>query len=295
MLNENKWWRIWRIDAVLVMVAVLAGICGAVLSGQYLTARAAATEAGLRNRYESRQVVVAATDMAQGEQLDVARLAVRSMPKDFLPADAVPAERAAELIGGHMTIPIKRGSPVVPAAVSRGSGVRSLSATLAGERRALTIPVDQVNAQAGNLQPGDWVDLYYSRSNGGDAILMPLLQRVEILAAGSVLLGPPARQADPDQNFSTITLGLTATDAARVLLAQSSGSLSVVLRSRTDEGVVAPAVLHSSDLTRPSRPVRVSSSESRIELLVGGGGDLMPTRAWVPAGREQSTQPGDAS
>lgn len=285
MLNDNKWWqRIWRIDALLILVAMLAGIGGALLSGKYLTARAAATEASLRSRYESTQVVVAAADMAQGERLDVTRLAVRSMPKDFLPADAVPARRAAELIGSHTTIPIRRGSPVVTAAVSHGGQTRSLSAVLSTERRALTIPVDQVNSLAGNLQPGDWVDLYYSRSSGSGTTLMPLLQRVEILAAGAALQGSSVREAEPEQNFSTITLGLTAADAARVLLAQHSGSLSVVLRSRTDEAVIAPALLHSNDLTRPVRPARVNYSEARIELLVGGSGDLTPERSWVPAG-----------
>jgi Flp pilus assembly protein CpaB len=41
---------------------------------------------------------------------------------------------------------------------------------LAGEQKALTIAVDQVNSQAGNLMPGDWVDLYYSRSEGDGAM-----------------------------------------------------------------------------------------------------------------------------
>lgn len=285
MLKDSKWWRrIWRVDALLGLVAILAGVGGALLSGRYLTARAAATEASLRSRYESTQVVVAAADMAQGEELDVTRLAVRSMPKDFLPADAVPAQRAAELIGGHTAIPIRRGSPVVPSAVSHGEQTRSLSAVLSADRRALTIPVDQVNSLAGNLQPGDWVDLYYSRSSGGGTTLMPLLQRVEVLATGSTLLGASVRDAESDRNFGTITLGLTIADAARVLLAQNSGSLSVVLRSRKDEALIAPAVLHSSDLTRSARPARINSSEARVELLVGGSGDLTPARSWVPTG-----------
>ncbi|MEO6078689.1 MAG: Flp pilus assembly protein CpaB [Steroidobacteraceae bacterium] len=297
-MNYRNWWR-WKVraDAVLLMVAILAGITGAVLSGRFLGAKAAATEATLRERYEAKAVVVAAADLPRGEPLDATRLAVRKMPKEFLPEDAVPVERAGELIGARTAIQIRRGTPVVQAALHTGSPPQRLSMVLAGERRALTIAVDQANSQAGNLAPGDWVDLYYSRSSGGDAVLAPLLQHVEVLATGAALLGDDA-DADsrvPERNFGTITLGLSATDAVRVVLAQQSGSLSVVLRASTDTSQISSEPRSSRELlVRPSRSRNVPG-DSRVEVLIGGSGGLTPEQSWLAVGQGRLAASGDPS
>jgi pilus assembly protein CpaB len=298
MLNNRKWWQ-WmlRMDAVLLVVALLAGVAGAVLAARFLGARAAATEADLRGRYEARAVVVAAADLPEGEPLDAAHLAARRMPREFLPADAVPVERAAELIGARTAIAIRRGTPVVQAALRSGYQPPRLSKVLDGERRALTIAVDQVGSQAGNLEPGDWVDLYYSRSDDGDAVLVPLLQRVEVLAAGAALLTDAAGtgSAAPERNFSTITLGLSGADAARIVLAQQSGSLSVVLRSPQDMSQMPTVPLSSRDLFARTPRTRSAAGDTRVELLIGGKGGLSPERSWLSVGQGRSATSGDPS
>ncbi len=298
MPNMNKWWR-WkfRTDAVLLLAAILAGTAAAVMAGRFLGARAKATEASLQGRYEAKAVVVAAADLSQGESLDATRLAVRKMPKEFLPLDAVPADRAAELIGAHTAIRIRRGTPVVPAALRSHAQSPSLASVLAGEQRALTIAVDQVNSQAGNLLPGDWVDLYYSRSEGNGATLVPLLQRVAVLAAGSELhlksndMDPPLE----DRQYSTITLGLSATDAARVILAQQSGSLSVVLRSPDDQSQLPAEPRSSHELLRRTGQKPEVSGSARVEVLVGGSGGLVPERSWLAVGQSRTSTAGDAT
>ena len=297
MENNRNWWQ-WlvRLDTALLLVALSAGIAGAILSARYLSARASATEASLRGRFATRAVVVAAADIAAGELLDSTRLAVRRVPKEFLPVDAVPAEQASALIGGKTAIAIHRGTPVVPAALRETHDPRRLSTILEGERRALTIAVDQVNSQAGNLMPGDWVDLFFSRSTDGDAMLVPLLQHVEILAAGVSLLGEngDAGLADSEGGFSTITLGVSADDAARVVLAQQSGNVSVVLRASGDSSLISTVPRSSRDFLRPA-PKSRAPVDTRIEVLVGGSGGLLPERSWMTVGQGRSAAAGDAS
>jgi pilus assembly protein CpaB len=298
MENDRKWWRrLVRLDTALLLVALIAGVAGAVLSAQYLSSTASATEASLRNRYETRPVVVAAADLAAGESLDSTRLAVRQVPKEFLPDDAVTAERASVLIGGRTAIAIQRGTPVVTAALRENRDPRRLASILNGETRALTIAVDQVNSQAGNLLPGDWIDLYYSRSTDSDAMLVPLLQRVEILATGVSVLGEPGNSqfTEADGGFSTITLGLSADDAARVVLAQQSGSVSVVLRAPGDVTPISMEPRSSRDLLRPARKPRTAPDDARIEVLVGGKGELLPERSWMGVGQARPVAGGDAS
>jgi pilus assembly protein CpaB len=172
-----------------------------------------------------------------------------------------------------------------------------LASLLDGATRALTIAVDQVNSQAGNLLPGDWIDLYYSRSTDSDSVLVPLLQRVEILATGVSLLGEPGnRQFDEaDGGFSTITLGLSADDAVRVVLAQQSGNVSVVLRAPGDTAPISMDPRSSRDLLRPARKIRTTPDDARIEVLVGGKGELLPERSWMGVGQARPVSAGDAS
>lgn len=294
--DKDRWRALLRMDALLMVVAVVAGVTGIWLSSRFLQAKAAATEAGLRTRYEARAVVVAAADLPQGETLDAARLAVRNMPREFLPEDAVPAERAAELIGGRTAIAIRRGTPVVSAALRADDQVQRLSAVLGEEQRALTIAVDEVNSQAGNLLPGDRVDLLYSRSDGGEAVLVPLLQHVEVLATGAALLGENLVEgAASGRGFGTITLRLSPDDAARVVLAQQSGSLSVVLRSSADSKEISSDLRNSRNLLRKPAQKRSAGGESRVELLVGGNGGLSPDQSWLSIGHGSTAVAGDAS
>jgi len=282
--DRKGWRRLLQLDSVLLLVAVTAGICGAALSARYLRANAEKVEAGLRNRYETRAVVVAATDLAAGEALDATRLAVRRVPGEYLPEDAVPSERASELLGRPTAIAIRRGTPVVAAALQKSREAPRLASILDGERRALTIAVDEVNSQAGNLQPGDWVDLYYSQATNGDSVVIPLLQHVEILAAGASLLGDGNPGfADAGRGYSTLTLGLSADDAARVVLAQQSGNVSVILRATGDASQVPANPRSSRDFLRRPAGAR-PRADARVELLVGGNGALQPERSWLEVG-----------
>jgi pilus assembly protein CpaB len=270
-----------RLDVMLTLVGIVAGVAGSLLAGRYLAATAAASEARAAQRYQLREVVVASTDVAQGDRLDGGNLAVRKVPRDFLPPDVITAERAAEVVGTRTMIGLSRGTPVVAAALESGIAVRSLSAVLAPDERALTVTVDDVNSHAGAIVVGDEVDLYYGRREAGDAVLVPLLQKVPVLAVGSFA----GVDGITSHAYGTITLRVAAAEAPRVLLAQQAGELSVLLRSPTDQAIL-PASLRSSRelLTRP--PGAVASRG--IELLTGGSGALIPERTWLAVGQGRS-------
>lgn len=266
-------WRRWlRADVALTLVAVVAGTGGAVLAGQYLTERASAAERQLAGRYAGREVVVAATDLPRGAVLSATNLAARSVPQAYLPADAVPASRAGQLLGARVAIDIKRGTPIVSAALAEGASAAKLSDVLGGDERALTVSVDDLNSQAGGLRPGDRVDLYYSERAGGGALLVPLLQQVEILGVGeSFAVGGEVGR----RSFSTVTLRVRVDEAPKVLLAQHAGDLSVLLRSPADTNPVPVVVRSSNELLRAPVPRR---QVSQVELLVGGQGEQVPAR-----------------
>lgn len=276
--------RLLRQDAMLVGLALGCGVGGAWLARHYLDARVAAAEAQLASRYTPRAVVVAAGDVAAGEVLQQAKLAARSMPQEFLPPDAVPVERAGELLGGKVAIDIRRGTPIVPAALRADATASRLSTRLGAGERALTVPVDEVSSHAGAVAVGDRVDVYYrpGNSGSGQALLMPLLQQVEVLATGTSFLPEDGSEATADRHYGTVTLRVAEADAARLLLAQAAGELALLLRAPGDAGSQAAVLRSSRELlqTRPASPARRAGTE----VLTGGSGGTEPVRTWLSVG-----------
>lgn len=287
---QRRWRHLASPNALMGVMAIVTGIAGAVLAGRYIQTRALAAETALRQRYETRQVIVAAADLSAGDPLSQSRLAARAMPKEFLPPDAIPAGQAAGLIGTHASIDIRRGTPIVRAALQSMPTRQTLSSLLTEGRRALTIPVNEVNSLAGSLEAGDRVDLYFSRNQGGAAALVPLLESVEVLATGPLT----ERHDTQDADFNTVTLALNAADAARVVLAQESGSISVVLRARSDVSGNGPLPGSSRELWSGALRSRPDATP-QVELLVGGNGGLVPDRSWLAPGKSLSANGNDQS
>lgn len=279
-MDENvSGWRRWlRPDVMLVALAVAAGTAGTMLASRYLAQRAAAAEAQVAQRYAGQEVVVASVDVARGMPLSADNMAVRSIPRDFVPPDAVPAARAGELLGAVTAVDVARGMPIVPAVLAERRTATRLSAVLSVHERALTLAVDELDSQAGGLRAGDRVDLYYTQRSSGGVQLVPLLQQVEILGVGDSFL---SQDGTYPRSFATVTLRVKTLDAPRVLLAQHAGDLSVLLRSRDDLEVQPPVVRNSSELLR--QPV-ARRDNAQIELLIGGAGEQVPQRRLISAG-----------
>lgn len=282
---QGGWKRLLNADALLALLAVGAGIGGSVLADRYLDAREAASEARVAGRYTTRQVVVAASDLPRGELLAAGSLAARAMPSGFVPADAVPVEQAQALLGTRTSIPIRRGTPVVAGAVQADGQVLRLSSVLASGERALTISVDETGSQAGALRPGDAIDLFYSRNDGGESLLVPLLQQVEILAVGATTSAAAFDDGEATQRlYATITLRVDESAVPRILLAQQSGQIGIVLRAGSGGRLIDSAVRSSRELLR-AQPSSTVGTRSGVELLVGGNGGQAPQRSWLQFGR----------
>ena len=268
------------------IAAVAAGATAAWLGARYLHQRAGELELETRERYSPAPYIVASRDVDRGQLIDQSLLAIRSIPRSFAPVDAVAPEAASSLIGARAAIAIRRGTPVVQAALARAATRTRLSETLPVGMRALTIEVDQVNSISGHLAAGDWVDLYYSRARGSGALLAPLMQRVQVLATGDVTQPLDALPAAVDlHEFSSLTLLVSAEDAQRIVLAEQTGRITVLLRRPEDEHRVISRPVDSTNLLLPTgmRDSRDHPRSQPVELLVGGNGGT-PARSWLVPG-----------
>ena len=273
-------------NVLLGVAAVLAGALAAWLGARQLNHRIASKELEVSRRFVTAPYIVASRDVPRGQKLDASLLSIRSMPRAFAPADALAPDDASLLIGGRTAVGIRRGTPVVQAAVLPPTAGERLSETLPDGLRALTIQVDQLNAISGHLEAGDRVDLYYSRTRGTGAVLVPLLQKVRVLATGEVT-ETQVRSRSAEQlptEFSSVTLLVTATDAQRVVLAEQTGDLTLLLRGTADEGLLEPRTFNSSELLKPVQASqRHRPSVPPVELLIGGNG-ITPSRSWLVPG-----------
>lgn len=277
--------RLFQSNLLLGIAALGAGLLAAWLGSRHLSQRAAALEREVRRQYAPSQFVVASRDLPQGQRLDASLLSVRSMPKAFAPVDALGPQDAGLLLGGRTAISLRRGTPVVQAALVPQAAREKLSEQVPDGMRAMTIQVDQLNAISGHLQAGDSVDLFYSRNRGVGAVLVPLMQRVPVLATGDLTQSELQQRPDEQREFSSVTLLLSALDAQRVVLAEQTGRLTVLLRRGTDSGLLERTTLDSAQLLAPARAlVRPGRAfNSKVELLTGGSGGI-PTRSWLQAG-----------
>jgi pilus assembly protein CpaB len=138
--------KLLSVNVVLAAVALVAGIGGANAARVYLQTRVDAVEASVALRYKTSAVVVASQDLGLGEVLTSDKLALRSMPRDFLPSSALTQERINGLIGRPLLAALKKGD-LLTVAVVQPLMPEALSQLLPVGKRAFTLSVDEVNSR----------------------------------------------------------------------------------------------------------------------------------------------------
>ena len=279
-------------NLLLAVASLGAGIAAFVLAHQYLQERVTTIEQAAASRFQTRPIVVAASPLAAGQTVEARHLAVRLMPATYLRSDVLTPEQAGNLLGRRMRHALAAGDVVVDTDLTAVETL-SLATQLPQGLRALTVPVDEVSAQAGLLRAGDLVDLYYSRQAGeGSALLQLLLQSVPVLATGKRIAQAAGQGATETTDFSTITLQLSPDDAARVLLAQRTGALTAVLRGGDDAQVQTLTVAHSRQLLPTARHAAMAlhstaAAPVALQVIAGGGAQVRSIQqilAELPAG-----------
>ncbi|MFT0531881.1 Flp pilus assembly protein CpaB [Castellaniella hirudinis] len=249
---------------ILGGLALGAGLLAALFLALHVRARVQQAEAQARLPMVER--IVAAHDLPMGTRLLPEHLAIRSFPAQWVGRDTVPVTRYADLEGQLLTTRLQAGDAFVAAHVRRPQA--SFSAQLAPGRRAITLPVDQVNALSGLLQPGDLIDLYVSFDHRRKRLTAPLLQGVLVLATGRETRLNEA--TGDDSSYSTVTLDAAPEDVVKLVAARQAGSLTAILRHpedaqadrRASRGDLAALLGVSAPAPKPARKAVILYGES---------------------------------
>jgi len=263
-----------RFQKSWVLLAVALGLGGLSAFGvkRYIEQHVAEVEE--RSKAQSTvKVLVPKGDLVKGAVLTAELVAVREVPSMWAHSNALTPAQFDRIEGQALAYPAVRGEMLLWSMLE-GQRPPAFSTRLPNGRRAITVPVDEVNSISGLLQPGDRIDLMVAAKKDSKSYLFPLLQNVTVLATGSQAVVSPDGKEGSKNIFSTITLDAAPEDARRVLAAREIGKLAAMLRSPGDNGVLA------------------STQQDALSLL-GLGGDNTSSGSSVPVlygGRNSNAQ-----
>jgi pilus assembly protein CpaB len=224
---------------IMLLLAIISGAIAVFLANTWLNNQNQhASVVAPPPAVETSTIVVAATDLGYGVQLQQETLREMPWPKNSVP-DGAFAKIADVLAGGRRVVlsPISPNEPVLKWKIS-GPGARaSLSAVVTEGMRAVAVRVNDVVGVGGFVLPGDRVDLLYTRNQNRDegASTDILIQNVRVLAIDQVA----DQKKDQPLVVKVVTLEVNSLDAQKIALAQTTGSLSLTLRAAGSLDVAA--------------------------------------------------------
>lgn len=212
-------------------------------------------------------IVVSSRNINEMETLDESMLQLMDMPINFVqPGHVTNLESAVGLVA---LAPIRKGEQILSNKIIKPGPVTGLSLQVTPEKRALTIPIDEMRGVAKLIKPGDRVDIIAAvdiRSSKGNARhIKTIMQDVVILATGLSVVNelPRLHEQKGNENyiknirsnsdFSSITIEAHPREIQDLvyILSTSPGSLFISLR-------------HPSDRLKP-----VLAKTTTIENLLG--------------------------
>lgn len=295
-------------NALLLVAALATGALAAFGARGYIAEQIAIERERLLPDAPKLQVIVAKRDLPRGEIVGAETMAVREVPRDYVPASAITPERFDGYAGARLVAPMRAGEPLLSGSVE-GADPATFSAKVRSGIRAITVGVDEVNSLSGMLQPGDRIDLLLSvRLPSGAAtplaqeVTRPLMQDLRVLATGRQVR-PGGDERNP-RAFTAITVEVTPRQAQKLVVAQRIGKLTAMLRNPEDRGALDAGPMDVYGLL-DMQPVPAAPPAPVVrppEVIMGGLGPLRPPAPAVTGGSvfaatagEHSTPSGTAS
>ena len=240
--------------ATLLAVAIVCGLIAAGLTVFYMEQIESKYRlAAQPPKLETQRVVMVRKNMLKGEKLREADIGALAIPVKYLPSNAVLAKDYKKVINRTLMLPVEGGRPVTWDLLT-GVNTDTFSDVIKQGRRAKSIKIKKIDSFDGLLRPGDIIDIMgtfamvdlgmpiSSSSKGSTDIVMPVLERVEVLEAARVDINGTRYEVKANKNsadgvnldFTLITLNLTPRQVARVEMANITGQISAVLRNALD-------------------------------------------------------------
>ncbi len=205
-----------------------------------------------KNLGAKKTIVRAKDDIAEMSTIYDTMLETVEIPANYVYPDTVSVPD--EIIGHVAAVPVKKGQLIMKNMLFTPGPDTGISLQVAPNKRAVTIPVDEIRGVAKLIRPGDRVDIVATVDVGKgqaqrrEAVI--LMQDVPILATGVSVVNniPRLMELDAsgknvtqtsltgDTRYSTVTIEASPKEAQDLiyLLATSPGNLFFTLRNPND-------------------------------------------------------------
>ena len=229
----------------VLIVAIILGIFASALIYFYLN--------GITTKLESTkftEVIVASKDIPKKTVITEMLLSKKKIAIDS--KHPLSVSKASALVGKVVLINITAGEEILTnQVINIGDSKEGLSFTIPDGKKAMAVAVDDITGVGGMLLPGDYVDVIATLASSGNNptnYTVVILQNTKILAVGSVLENIKNTSDTKPPEKRTVTLAITMDEALKLKMAIERGSISLMLRSPTDIGIIPQKPITSDDI-----------------------------------------------
>ena len=208
------------------------------------------------------KILVAKKALPVGTIIDAESLGFQAWPKELVQnayyAEGTPDSDVTKLLGTVVRNPITAGQPLTKGSLVGPDDRGFLAAALGPGMRAVTVPVSNTSGVAGFIFPGDRVDMVLTQdvAGGGDGpplkVSETIIRNVRVLATDQRTDSKNEEGKTVVKTFSTVTLEATPRISEKIAVAQSMGSLSLVLRSIADNTAELERAIAAGDVKVPA-------------------------------------------
>lgn len=222
----------------VLFIALALGLTAAAYAASWIKEQGAAATV---------QVVVAKRDLQMGTRLLPEMLETIAWPKAASIKD--PLTVLDQAVDRVIRIPVLRGEPLLLSKLAPVGDKGGLSSVLSVGQRAVTVKVNEIVGVAGFALPGNYVDVMVNTpDNQNQPVSKIVIERIQVLAV--------AQDVSSNENkprvVNAVTLQVTPQQAEQIDLARSVGTLSLVLRSQSDQTTVVTEGARKLDLLQKS-------------------------------------------
>lgn len=229
--------------------AMVMGVGASMLAGRIMSDKY--TSPTGKAETPAAQVVVAAADIAYGQEITAEKLRLQPVARNFVQPDML--HSIEEVSGKIATGDIFQGEPIINKRIADKNPGSMLASLVSDRMRAVSVRVNDVIGVAGFLLPGNRVDVLASRMEGHHAITGTVLQNIKVLAVDQTV----AANKDTPVVVRAVTLEVSPPDSEKLFQAIQEGSIHLTLRNPDD----ATATPGSNDIALVEHPPAIEIIE----------------------------------
>lgn len=198
------------------------------------------------------EIYIADRVLSYGEQFTIEDVKKVKWPEETVPEGAFRTEADLFPEDGESYRTVVRAmekfEPLLAVKVTEPGEDAGISSRLGKGKRAFTINVDVSSGVAGFLRPGERVDVYWTGTPGNSRDRRPITKLIET-GVNVIAVDQTANEERYNPVIArTVTVSATQQQVAALLLAQSTGKLSLSLVGANDDSTNASIEINQNEL-----------------------------------------------